>query len=102
MDFEIAVSYGNKPFTLKAKIEYHSNQIMRIRVHGKNNSILLENDYPLIQFMGSKKAIKWKLREGEFKGSDKQKDAQLLVDIMTRLENEIKGSKRYFTDTKGY
>lgn len=92
-DYQIHVHYGNAEFDLQAKIEYHTNQIMRIRVYGKTNSLLLENNYPLLEIMNSKKAIQWKLREGSFKSSDPRKDALLLTDIISSLEREIKGGR---------
>ena len=89
--FEIYITYGIKPFTLKCVKEYESAQIMRIRVHGKTNSILLQNNYPLLKKGNSKKAISWKLMEGSFVSGDRQKDARLLADILSKLEDFIKG-----------
>ena len=92
-DYQIHVHYGNAEFDLQAKIEYHTNQIMRIRVYGKTNSLLLENNYPLLQLVNSKKAIQWKLREGSFTSDDRRKDAALLLNIISQLEREIKGGQ---------
>ena len=93
MDWKLFVRYGNTSFQLDAKIEYESSQIMRIRVFGKAGSILLENNYPIIQFANSKKGIQWKLREGSFSSNDQRKDAALLLDIMNELESNIKGRR---------
>ena len=94
-DYDINLVYGRTPFKLGAKIEYHSAQIMRIRVYGKHNSILLENNFPLLNATNSKKGIKWKLREGSLKGEDTKKDAALLWDIMTQLEEKLKNKPTY-------
>jgi len=90
-EFVIYVTYGIKPFSLKCVKEYESAQIMRIRVYGKNSSILLQNDFPLLKKANSKKAINWKLMEGSFASSDKKKDASLLMEIISKLEDHIKG-----------
>jgi len=89
MEWQIPVRYGNSLFRLKAEIEYHSNQVMRIRVHGSKSTLLLENNYPLIRLTSSKKGIHWKIREGVLSG-DPVQNSQLLQTIMTFLEKEIK------------
>lgn len=90
-EWELNISYGLKNHKLKAVVEYESAQIMRIRVHGKDRSLLLENDYPLVQF--GKKAIKWKLREGKF-DTDAKTAADLLTAIMNQLEQFMKGKDK--------
>ncbi|MFZ1528245.1 MAG: hypothetical protein WAT19_05830 [Ferruginibacter sp.] len=87
--WELYIYYGAKDYKLKADLEYHSSQIMRIRVHGKQSSILLENNYPLLQLAKSKKGIQWKIREGGFVKSS-EKDSRLLMHIMEELERIIK------------
>jgi hypothetical protein len=72
--------------TIKADLEYHSAQIMRIRVHGQFRTILLETNYPIVT---GKKPIKWKLREGELHGDAKQAAATLAT-IIQQLEYFIK------------
>jgi hypothetical protein len=89
MAWDVFVTYGIMPFTLKADLEYHSNQVMRIRVHGKNTSLLLENNYPALRLLKSKKGIKWKIREGAMKEGTPE-TARLLVHIMEELETIIK------------
>lgn len=91
MDWEITVQYGNTKFTLQAEKVYESNQIMRIKVYGKKGYILLENDYPFIQQSGSKKAVKWKIREGEIADNAEPQDAKLIAEIISELDNLIKG-----------
>ncbi len=88
-DFDIYITYGNKPYTLRADIAYHSAQIMRIRVFGKTSSLLLENNYPLLRSQKSKKGIQWKIREGSMQDGS-EKNSRLLLHIMEQLERIIK------------
>lgn len=90
IEWELNITYGITPYSLKAVLEYHSSQIMRIRVQGKKSTLLLENNYPLVHMSkGSKKGIQWKLREGAMKEGSQQ-TARLLATIMEQLEYLIK------------
>ncbi|MDX1936660.1 MAG: hypothetical protein SFU21_06070, partial [Flavihumibacter sp.] len=70
-------------------LEYHSNQIMRIRVYGSKSTLLLENNYPIIQVSKGTQGVKWKIKEGniEFKPEE---SSWLLTQIMENLEHAIK------------
>jgi hypothetical protein len=85
----IPVSYGLLHYDLVATLEYHSNQIMRIRVKGKHSTLLLENDYPSLISINSKKGIHWKIKEGKFDLVN-QKSSRLFQDILKELEYNIK------------
>lgn len=85
----IPVSYGPCSFSLKAELEYESNQIQHIRVHGQKTTLLLENDYPMLKNGNGKKGIRWKIREGSFDQGG-LKNAQLLARIFKELEYVIK------------
>jgi hypothetical protein len=89
MEWTLQITYGIKPFKLKAELEYHSDQIMRIRVHGSKSSLLLENNYPAQRMAKSKRAIQWKIREGRINNGTKEGDS-LLVNITGQLEYIIK------------
>lgn len=91
MDWEIKVKYGNSAFTLQAEKVYESVQIMRIKVYGNKGHILLENNYPFLQFSKSNKAISWKVKESYFDTYGNQQKAQLVVDIIRQLEDIVKG-----------
>lgn len=95
MGWEVKIKYGANAFTLQAEKVYESEQIMRIKVYGKHSYILLENDYPFLQATKSKKAIKWKVKEGDFISKNRKQDAELVVDIIYRLEDLIKNKKPY-------
>lgn len=94
MDLLLHITYGLTAFELKADIEYHSSQIMRVRVHGKRSSLLLENNYPLLRTAKSKKGIQWKIKEGKLDAAN-QKNSRLLLHIMEQLEREIKKEYPY-------
>jgi hypothetical protein len=88
-EWELQVSYKLKQFKLKTQLEYHSDQIMRIRVFGKAGSLLLENNYPAHSKTKSTRGLKWKIREGSL-GDGTADTSSLLVQIMGQLENIIK------------
>jgi hypothetical protein len=89
MEWTLQITYGVKPFKLRAELEYHSDQIMRIRVHGSKSSLLLENNYPAQRMGKSKRAIQWKIREGSMTEGNKQ-NTSLLLNITDQLEYIIK------------
>jgi hypothetical protein len=100
-EWNLHIFYGAKEHKLKAVLEYESNQIMRISVAGKNSTILLENNYPLLKHLNphSKRALKWLLREGTLTG-DKLKNAAFLSDIMGQLEQYIKADLPLISKTQ--
>lgn len=89
MQWVLHITYGRKRYSLKASVEYHSTQIMRIRVNGNIRSLLLENNYMLLRSAKIKKAMQWKIREG-FLDDDKPATTRLMLQIMDQLEHLIK------------
>ena len=89
MEWNLHITYGLKLYSLKATVEYHSNQIMRIRVNGITRSILLENNFPLQRSAKAKKGIQWKIREG-FLDTANPATSRLMLQIMEQLERLIK------------
>lgn len=89
MEWNLHITYGLKSYLLKSVLEYHSNQIMRIRVNGSKGSLLLENNYPSLRLTKSKKGIQWKIREGNLDNGGK-KNSKLMIEIMEQLEDLIK------------
>lgn len=87
--WDLHITYGLKHYTVKSVVEYHSNQIMRIRVNGSKTSLLLENNYPLLNHSKSKKRIEWKIREGKI-DKEIEKNSRLMLEIMEQLEYLIK------------
>ena len=89
-EFTIRVSYGSHEYDLKAVVEYETDQAMGIRVFGTRQSILLENDLPARISAGVKEStLHWKIQSGGFRSKDPAKDAQLMADILRRLEDHI-------------
>jgi hypothetical protein len=88
MEWILQISYGKKHYELKSVIEYHSNQIMRIRVHGSTSTLLLENNYPLT-LIAKKRAIKWQIKEGNI-NTGNAKTSRMLTEIIKQLEHLIK------------
>ncbi len=88
-EWTINVHYLNKQYSLKTLLEYHSTQIMRIRVKGKFNDLLFENNYPALKAKNSKKGIKWKLKEGRLTDVN-HKSTLLITHILQELEYTIK------------
>jgi len=88
-EWTLHIRYSGKEYQLRAVMEYHSAQIMRIRVFGTTDSILLENNYPTLAATKNKRGMQWKIREGENKFTN-PKNARLLVNIMEYLEAVIK------------
>jgi hypothetical protein len=87
MQFWILVYYKKSLKLLKLRAEriYKSGQVERYKVSGHNRSILLQNDYPLIESRPSKKGkVKWKLIGGSMN------DGQLLLSIIRELEKRRK------------
>ena len=91
MDWQIKVQYAGKPHILQGETVYASAQIMRIKVYGKKDYILLENDYPFIQSTGSKKAVKWKVKKGASPNQFTPEEAQLIASIISELDYQVKG-----------
>lgn len=89
IQWSLPVYYKAKPKHIKAVLEYHSRQIMKIRVYGKKGSFVLQCDYPMIRFANSKRGVKWKIIEGSL-GDTTEDGARLLVNIMGALEDAMK------------
>ena len=88
-EFEFQVRYGTSIHKLKAKIEYHSAQIVRIRVQGSFRSMLFESNFPVWRVAKGSKPIKWQIREGAIISKD-SRDARLTMDIIENLEGYLK------------
>lgn len=88
-EWELRIHYKVKVHYIKAVVEYKSKTLIRVRVHGKHSTLLVESDYPAILINRSRKGVKWKLREGktDFAGTE---SAKLLIEIFQQLEALIK------------
>jgi hypothetical protein len=85
MEWQIIIRYDQQYIHLNANVIYSSDQIERIKIIGKNRSIVLQNNRPLLQSRGLKsKRIDWKLVEGELHNS------YVLQAIIKKLEKYLK------------
>lgn len=74
-----------KRLRLKAELIYKSGQIERYKISGHNRSILLQNDYPLIESTKSQKGkVHWKVIGGSIT------DNELLASIIREVEHRRK------------
>lgn len=81
MEYVISVYFKSRQLKLKAEQVYKSEQLERYKITGKNRSIMLQNDYPLVQRNSiNKKKARWKLIAGEIYNPD------LLQSIIRELE----------------
>lgn len=85
MQWEIVIRYDQQYIHLKADMIYRSDQVERFKVIGKNRSIVLQNNRPLLRARGLRtKRIDWKLVEGELHNS------HVLQAIIIKLEKYLK------------
>lgn len=91
MDWQISIKYKETRHTLQAEKIYESSQIMRIKVHGRKSAIVLQNDYPSLLAVSSKKKVKWKIIDTGDLEIQKVEDARLISNIMDELEYQLKG-----------
>jgi len=98
MDWKVQARYKGRRYLLDAEIVYHSDQVMRIKVHGHSGFILFENDYPFLRLKNSNKAIKWKLKNEGFADIRDKDDAELIAGIIRNLEYQLKGKDKELQD----
>jgi hypothetical protein len=87
MEWHFIIRFDQKDLHLKAERIYQSEYVERIRVFGKNRSIVLQNNRPLLRLKGLKnKRLDWQLVEGELKND------HVLQSIIRKLERLQKAS----------
>ena len=85
MELGISVYYDRRNIKLLAKVIYSSEKIERVKVIGRNRSITLESNRPLLLLKGLKsRRINWKLIDGQINNS------HLLQQIITTVERHLK------------
>jgi hypothetical protein len=88
MEWRFSIRFDQHNIQLKADMIYRSDQVERIKVIGKNRSIILQNNRPLLKSKGLKlKRVDWKLVEGELHNS------HVLESIIQKLEKYLKTSE---------
>lgn len=89
MEWSLFVYVDGRHLRLKAEIFYQSDQIMRIRVTGRNKALTLQNNQPLLLAKGLKnKRVHWSLIEGTIH------NAYVLSKIIDELDRFIKRKAR--------
>ena len=97
MKFSIIVHYDQKDLRLVAEVIHTTDQIERIEVRGKNRSIILQNNRPLLESKNLKsRKPNWKLIEG------KMNNIYLLEQIISTLEYVRKKSNQAPRSVKPY
>ncbi len=85
MEWHFIIRFDQKDLHLKAERIYLSEQVERIKVMGKNRSIVLQSNRPLLRLKGLKnKRLDWKLIEGQMNNS------HVLQAIILKLERLLK------------
>jgi hypothetical protein len=87
MEWHFIIRFDQKDLHLKAERIYLSEQVERIKVMGKNRSIVLQSNRPLLRLKGLKnKRLDWKLIEGQMNNS------HVLQAIILKLERLLKAA----------
>jgi hypothetical protein len=85
MEWHFIIRFDQKDLHLKAERIYLSEQVERIKVMGKNRSIVLQSNRPMLRLKGLKnKRLDWKLIEGQMNNS------HVLQAIILKLERLLK------------
>ncbi|MFM7357337.1 MAG: hypothetical protein ACKO1T_02060 [Sediminibacterium sp.] len=81
------ILFDRKYITLKARLIYLSDQVERIVVMGRNRSIILQSNRPMLENKGLKnKRIHWKIIEGTLH------NIRVLQNILQSLERHLKNN----------
>ncbi|MFN5225699.1 MAG: hypothetical protein ACK5BO_00505 [Bacteroidota bacterium] len=87
MEWLFKILFDRKFITLKARLVYLSDQVERIIVMGRNRSITLQSNRPMLENKGLKnKRIQWKITEGSLHNS------KVLQHILQSLEKHLKNN----------
>ncbi len=85
MEWHFIIRFDQKDLHLKAERIYLSEQVERFKVMGRNRSIVLQSNRPLLRLKGLKnKRLDWKLMEGQMNNS------HVLQAIILKLETLLK------------
>ncbi|HQR94060.1 MAG: hypothetical protein B7Y15_14145 [Bacteroidetes bacterium 24-39-8] len=85
MEWHFIIRFDQKDLHLKAERIYLSEQVERIKVMGRNRSIVLQSNRPMLRLKGLKnKRLDWKLIEGQMNNS------HVLQAIILKLERLLK------------
>jgi hypothetical protein len=89
MVFPLYVYTTHESYRLSGEVIYESDQIQRVRVSGRNRSIVLQNNRPLLLARGLKnKRVHWSLIEGQVN------NAYFLSKLLDELDRHFKRELR--------
>lgn len=86
MKWQCNFSIGSKNFKTEAEVIGATHQIEQIQVTGNGISIVMQNNRPLLDAIGSGQSLTWKHIGGEMK------DQAVLQAIMQSLEKQMSRS----------
>lgn len=87
VEWLFTIPYDRKFIRLKARLIYLSDQVERVMVIGRNRSIILQSNRPMLENKGLKnKRIQWKITEGTLHNS------KVLQSILVTLEKHLKNN----------
>jgi hypothetical protein len=87
VEWLFTIPYDRKYIRLKARLIYLSDQVERVMVIGRNRSIILQSNRPMLENKGLKnKRIQWKITEGTLHNS------KVLQIILLSLEKHLKNN----------
>jgi hypothetical protein len=69
-DWFLKVPHGTNNYFLKAEQFFINNQIEQIKITGEGVSIILQSNRPLIENIGSKQPITWKVIDSKLDDED--------------------------------
>jgi signal transduction protein with GAF and PtsI domain len=81
MHWFLQIELNKSTYTLKAERLFINKQIEQIKISGEGISIVLESNRPLIEDLGLKKEIAWKIIKG------KLRDEAALKKVTNALEH---------------
>lgn len=91
MHWFLKVPVGTNTYILKAELLFVNNQIEQIKVSGEGVSIVLESNRPLLEGIGLKKEITWKVIKGKLKDGDALKGITKVLEHSLQNQNELGG-----------
>jgi hypothetical protein len=80
MQWSLQLNVGNTKYTVKAERIFMNNQIEQIKITGEAISVVLENNRPLLEYVGIHRPLTWKVTKG------KLNDPAVLEQITKELE----------------
>ena len=88
MHWFLKVPVKTNTYILKAELLFINNQIEQIKVTGEGVSIVLESNRPLLEGIGLKKDVTWKVIKGKLKDDDVLKRITKVLEHSLQSQNK--------------